>query len=68
MRLRTPEQYDLRPSIQTNRWVATKNLTKHVRFKVMLTVFFDLKGIILGNWVTDDVPVNQHYDKKVARC
>lgn len=70
MRMRTPGQYNLR--IKGRQYIQTgglpqNNLTKHVRFKVMLTVFFYLKGIIMGNWVTDEVPVNQHYDKKVVR-
>jgi PhoPQ-activated pathogenicity-related protein len=37
------------------------------KFKAMLIVFFDIKGVIFEHWAPECATVNQHYYKNVLQ-
>ena len=64
-------QYDPETKRQSMHWKTPssprlkKARQSKSKFKAMLIVFFDIKGVILEEWVPDGATVNQHYYKQV---
>ena len=64
-------QYDPETKRQSMHWKTPssprmkKARQSKSKFKAMLIVFFDIKGVILEEWVPEGTTVNQHYYKEV---
>jgi histone-lysine N-methyltransferase SETMAR len=64
-------QYDPETKRQSMHWKTPssprlkKARQSKSKFKAMLIVFFDIKGVLLEEWVPDGATVNQHYYKQV---